>query len=394
MDDTHGPFKSEPLRYVDAVGLANVLRGVPTKPVCDILLHSFLVGVRPIHPLLHIPTFREGYNHFWHWCTHVDISIYNQRLIDDPTFIPLLFSVLYCGAVAAPSGFWAHAPPLMDLHKQTVVDQLGNAYLKGLEQCQHTRHPTLNTLVASLLGRSCSIQDDDTFENLAFISTTVRIAQSLGLHREHTAARLDLVTREVRHRIWWHILGIDAQYSLRHGAQTCCGIEGSQWDVKMIGEASDEEISHYQPSFLPSIPTPKSFIPSPVVLFATGRYETTRFIHMLLNRVNSCHNLTRLDLNHFLNSFRTLYIKLKTFIDKVLTQEIPQSGLAPSRFVDASVSSQEALYAELSEETNVFWSWARHMLTMLKTDALITLHKAFLGHPELTPEQSEKLWNR
>ena len=260
LDAVHGSSKTKAVWNVNAVGLAILLNEIPTQTVCDVLLHSFLVGVCPVHPLIHLPTFRKDYNAFWHCCRHSDISTPDQRLIDDPTFIPLLFSVLYCGAVAAPVSFWSGARPLTGLDKGTIIDQLRNSYIKGLEHCQHTRRPTLNTLVASLLGHGCSKPDDEAFENLSFINMVVRIAQSMGLHREYAPAGLDSVTHEMYRRIWWHVVCLDTQYSFRYGSQTCCGTEGNQWDVQMGSEASDEAILEFQPRFFASVPTTSRII--------------------------------------------------------------------------------------------------------------------------------------
>jgi len=373
--------------------LANLLKGIPAKAVCDVLLYSFQVGVRSVHPLIHLPTFREDYNAFWHWCKHGDTSA-PDRLIDDPTFIPLLFSVLFCGSVAAPVNLWLGAPPLAGLDIGSTVAQLRNSYLKGLEYCQYTRRPTLNTLVASLLGRSCSRPDSEALENLSFINMVVRIAQSMGLHRENIPAGLDPVTHEMHRRIWWHVVCLDTQYSFRYGSQPCCGTEGYQWDVNMVSESSDEAISEFQPRFFASVPTPNSITTSMFMLFAIGRYETSRFMHGLLNRVNSCHHFNQADLNLYLDDLKKLHIKINSLINRMPAQGVPEKGFVPSRLANASMLAQESLYTDQSDEPSVFKSWARITLTMLMTSSVLGLQKMFLGHPNLKPEQSEKLWMR
>lgn len=314
--------------------------------------------------------------------------------MDDPSFIPLLFSVLFCGAIAAPASFWSGAQPLAGLDIEKTIEQLRNGYLKGLLCCQDTTQPSINTLVASLLGRSCSKPHNEAFEDLSFINKMVRMAQSMGLHRTSGSATRDPVVREVQRRIWWHIVYLDTKSSLRWGSQTCCGIEGSQWNIQMVSEASDEAMSESQPRFLASVPTPNSARTSIFMLLATGHYETIRFTHALLNRVNSCHSFNQEDLNLHMDAFKKLHIKINALMNRMPAQGVPEKGFVPHRLANASILTHESLYSDQSEEPSVFISWARMTLTLLMTGSLLGLQKVFLGHPSLTAEQSEKLWVR
>ena len=61
LDTLTGLSRTDALSYIDAAGLANLVRGVPTNAVCDVLLYSFQIGVHPVYPLIHLPTFRKDY---------------------------------------------------------------------------------------------------------------------------------------------------------------------------------------------------------------------------------------------------------------------------------------------------------------------------------------------
>lgn len=399
LDAIHrNPSRSKKHGHGDGTGILQLLQDLPTKAVCDLFLYSFIVGVRPVYPLIHLPTFRTDYNAFWHWYTYeYSDTLTQDQLFADATFIPLLFAVLYAGAVAAPANFWAGAQPLAGLAVDTTVDKLRTSYRKGLDYCQYMRFPTVNTLVASLLSRGCSNPDDEALEDQAFINVVVRTARSIGLHREHVLAGLDPPTRETYRRIWWHVVYLDTQYSLRYGSQTCCGPEGDQWDVQMVSEASDEAIGDFadlRPQFFGSMPS--SMRPtrttSIFMLFVLGRYETTRFMHKLLVRVNSCQRFNQDDLNMLFDAFKTLQIKINALINRMPTQGAPEKGLVPFRLANASILTHESLYSDQSEEPSVFISWARITLTMLLKGCLLGLKKLFLGHPHLTAEH--KLWTR
>lgn len=169
-----------------------------------------------------MPTFRKDYDSFLYWCRNNTTSLPDQRFLDDPTFLALLFAILCCGAITAPPSLW-NVTVLHELKRETILEQLKDLHQKGLRVCQNQRHPTFNTLVASLFGHNCVEPDDEQVESLAFVSIAVRIAQRMGLHRDGTAYGLDAVTSEMRRRVWWHVVWLDVQASSMNGMETCCG---------------------------------------------------------------------------------------------------------------------------------------------------------------------------
>ena len=183
------------------MGMFNLLRSLPTKPVSDALLESFFVAVWPLSSLLHPRIFQADYDQFWDWCRNSDSTLPSEKLRDDPTLICLLFAVLYCGASAAPAASWTYSN-LQGLQKETTVSHLQLAYMTSLSLCQHQDHPTLNTLISTLLTRPFLDRPLDPVRNLLHVSTTVRIAQMMGLHREKAWSPLNLVDREIRRRVW------------------------------------------------------------------------------------------------------------------------------------------------------------------------------------------------
>lgn len=69
-----------PQSHIDSLGLANLLKTLPPKIVCDALLQSFSIGVHPILPLIYLPTLQKDYNSFWQWCRNSDISQPDNKL--------------------------------------------------------------------------------------------------------------------------------------------------------------------------------------------------------------------------------------------------------------------------------------------------------------------------
>jgi hypothetical protein len=346
--------------------------------------------VRPIYPLVHGPTFGTDYSNFWYFCKHSDTLTADQRLLNDPTFIPLLLSILYYGAITAPESYWSNVSPLAGLNKCNIIESLRNGYLKGLELCQFSKRPTLNTLVASILGHMSLRKDDEPFENMAFLDMTVRIAQSMGLHRENLGASFSPVEREMRRRIWWHVVSMDTEYSIRFGAQSSCGAEDNQWNIQMVNEASDEALSETKPGDH-TLTSPS--MTSAFMLLSIGRYEATRFMHMVLNQVNNCkHQLSQLDLNLFVNEFGKLHAKITELIPRIPAQGVP--GFVPSRSANSSIIANEPSSSNQPEQPSIFSSWASNLLSMIISSSLLELQKTLLNHSGMAPSQSEQLWIR
>lgn len=362
--------------------------------MCDILLQSFLVGVRPIHPLIHVPTFREDYDKFWLWYRNNSTSLPDQKIFNDPTFLALLFAILYCGASTASPSLW-NTPILHELKNETLLEQLKELHHNGLKVCQHERHPTLNTLVASLLGFSCVRSDDEPVESLAFVSIALRIAQRMGLHRDGSTYGLDAVTSELRRRVWWHIVWLDVQASAMNGMQTCCGAADPGAESQMVSELCDEALS--RPSVENSSFTPRELAgtrSSPSMFLAIGRYEAARVKRLVINRLSRVDRFRQSQMASLVVAVERLHLKIDALLARLPIQGIPEKGYIPSRLKHASPLTHERLYDDELGKASVFTSWVRIMLTMQKSEVAILLQKSFLGRADSKSEQEQKMWNR
>lgn len=283
-----------PQYHIDSLGLANLLKTLPPKIVCDALLQSFSIGVHPILPLIHLPTLQKDYNSFWQWCRNSDISQPDNKLLGDPTFLCLLFSVLYCGARTVLPATWT-AGSLKGLKKDRIVEQLQRSQSASLNACQYLPYPTLSTLVSSLLAHSCSRPDAEFFEDVRFLSSVVRIAQSMGLHLDGASFGLDLVTCELRRRVWWHIIWLDVQGCILHGSQPGCGSSEELRNFRMVTNIRDEDISLMNQHLLSRSLSPSSSANSITMLLAIGRFESARFKHFLISSVHNSRIMGKLD---------------------------------------------------------------------------------------------------
>ncbi|KAH8698354.1 hypothetical protein BGW36DRAFT_144614 [Talaromyces proteolyticus] len=391
FDENRHALPDLPLPHIAAASLANLLRSLPTKPVCDVLLQAFFIAVWPLAPLVHAPTMQAEYDDFWEWCRNSNTVMPPAKLQDDPTFISLLFAVLLCGASAAPITIWASAS-LQTLRKETIVNHLKSAYTASLSMSQHLEHPTFNTLVSTLLTGPFVDHPREPMRNLVSVSTTVRLAQTMGFHSEWASSALDPVTREMRRRAWWHIIWLDVQSSISTGLPLCCGSD-MQEAVSMLACTRDEEIGSVSASSPPSAESSTSG-ESVAMIYAIGRFETARLESIIVTRLQSAQGLTHEGFRELVTATKQLHHKINALLAKIPTRGIPEKGFIPSRLANASPLTHSSLYKDDANQPTVFAAWTRIMLTLLKSEAAILLQKPFLQPPECENPHARKSWTR
>lgn len=391
FDENCHAYPNLPLPHISSMGMFNLLRSLPTKPVSDALLDAFFFAVWPLSPLVHSPTLQSDYDEFWDWCRNCGNAMPSEKIRDDPTFICLLFAVLYCGASAAPSASWTSAN-LQGIRKQTTVNQLKSAYTTSLSLCQHLEHPTLNTLVSTLLTGPFLDRPHEPMRSLVSVSTTIRIAQSMGLHREGTWSALSLVDREIRRRAWWHIVWLDVQSSISTGLPPCCGSEALE-AVSMAAHTRDEDIND-----LPACRSPRADSMtserSVAIVFAVERFQAARLQSKIVACLQSGQSLTKEVFGELVTAAKQLQLNIDTLIARIPAYGIDEKGFIPSSLGNASPSTHPSLCKHDANQPTVFAAWARIMLTLLKSEITILLKKPFLPPPDSTNSQSCKSWIR
>ncbi|CAI7639452.1 unnamed protein product [Penicillium glandicola] len=388
FDENRHAHPDLPLPHISSMGMFNLLRSLPTKPVSDALLETFFLAVWPLVPLLHPPSLQADYDEFWDWCRNSETALPSAKLRDDPTFICLLFAVLYCGASAAPAASWAY-PNLQGLQRETTVSHLKSAYTTSLSLCQHLEHPTLNTLVSTLLTGSFLDRPFEPMRSVVHVSTTVRIAQTMGLHREGTRSILSFVDQEIRRRVWWHIVWLDVQSSISTGLTPCCGNDALE-SVRMV------DTHHEEHSDIPAGLSPRTDSvtngQSVAILYAIGRFETARLQVRIVAHLQSAQGPTQDGFGKLVRDAKELLRKIDSLIARIPTQGIPERGYIPSRLANASPSTHPSLYKDDASHPTVFAAWTRIMLTLLKSEIAILLQKPFLAPADSTNAQSRKSW--
>ncbi|KAK9464216.1 uncharacterized protein V1516DRAFT_113576 [Lipomyces oligophaga] len=215
------------------------ITSLPTRQESDELVAEYLRSVYPFCVLITRREFIDMYDKFWQ-----DTSDQSNYL-----FICVLFAVFYGASVAR---HWRLKFPNAHLEDRsngfTSVGR-GNAscetqmrmYLEVTEMflrlCQFESKPCMMSLISATILQT-SRQPSDSFAHASGVVThLVRLAQTMGLHRDpklfSAASRFKTTftpeEAELRRRVWWHLIGLDAIVSIGNGLPL--SVNSSSFDV-------------------------------------------------------------------------------------------------------------------------------------------------------------------
>lgn len=266
------------------------------------------------------------------------------------------------------------------------MDQLEKACHDSLTACKYTEHPTLNTLAASLLVHHFT--KHEPLGDAVFIATSVRLAQSMGLHREVEHEMKDAFAREHRRQIWWHIVWFDIQTSLSTGLPTCCGndLEGTPMIDPFILENREN-----------SKPEERQ---SEIMKTAIGRYETARLQNRIIHQFQDSRQISEHTITDLVSTTVELRRLLNSQIHKLLdvggSVDLAFQNTYRERFdylKNATPQSNPDYYNDYMENNVIAW-WKDLTLILLRSEAIITLQKPLLSPPDSQGLSSQASWHR
>ncbi|KAF3927017.1 hypothetical protein ABW21_db0201973 [Orbilia brochopaga] len=357
------------------------LKYLPLEHQSHALYKAFLNGVHPVIPLLHSPSFNRDYTKFWKLQVHES----TDDMHFSPTFIPLLFAVLYTGALSISNRKFSEAFPDKDHTRNMITGHLHRAALATLAVTAFPRGPTLSSLIAYLLIHTCKIREEEPLTSYAFVGVAMRAAQSAGLHREPSTFKgLNEVEREVRRRIWWHIIYLDVQAAIATGLPPLGGSDENAFDTQMVSELKDEYIGtkttpeELQQEEAATKKTctglPESLLKmrlSTAMIAAVGRYEATKVLRKLVSSLFSVKLPQKQDVTAMGKIICDLQTKIDERINRIPARGIPEMGFVPPGGAD----EERATEAEKLENFN---GWARTMLSLMYDKCFSVLYQPFL----------------
>ncbi|KAL1303170.1 hypothetical protein AAFC00_006597 [Neodothiora populina] len=186
---------------------------LPEKDVCDHLCNLFSVAVYPLMPILHQPDFLAQYRAFWAESINRNWHVTGpgQVVRKDPSFVCLLFSMLFAATIIESSG------PDSGEAEDIFSGDLYFATMASLNLTGFPRRATHNSLAAYLFAQLQISREEEFLDSPTFVSTSFRTALSMGLHRDGSAFGCSPVQIETRRKLWWHAIHLDTMVASSSG---------------------------------------------------------------------------------------------------------------------------------------------------------------------------------
>ncbi|GFF31489.1 uncharacterized transcriptional regulatory protein C139.03 [Aspergillus udagawae] len=382
----------------------DMLDHIPTKRQSHILYKGFMSGIHAISPVIHPPTILKLYNAFWDW---YDYSSYSGESCPDPSFIPLLYAIWYGGSVTISI---RTIKAEFNVSSRSALSKVYNDEVtRWLTEISFPRSQSLQGLAAYLLVQTILSREEEPLTSSLFISLSMRVAQTMGLHRDPANFGIEPCEAEYRRRIWWHILHMDGVVAMSSGLPPLVSDE-KYWDVQETSEVKDTllgtaEAEQYErlvaaglrPRDDPDDPTICGG-PSMVNVYylsARGKYVMARAVRRIMKIQLGTEPVTRRDMEELRSILVDLQLKLNSIINRIpeaKDQEVHSLNSDRSRSF-ASRSPVEARSGETelpgdgpngcpeqyhSHVLVAFHKWARILLSLFIDKAFCVAYQPFL----------------
>ncbi|RHZ53243.1 putative C6 transcription factor [Aspergillus thermomutatus] len=393
---------SESPSVKDKVVEPDMLENVPTKRQSHILYKGFMSGIHAISPVIHPPTILKLYNAFWDW---YDYSSYSGEPCPDPSFIPLLYAIWYGGSVTVSI---RTIKAEFNVSSRSALSKTYNDEVtRWLTKISFPRSPSLQGLAAYLLLHTILSREEEPLTSSLFISLSMRVAQTMGLHRDPANFGIEPCEAEYRRRIWWHIVHMDGVVAMSSGLPPLVSDE-KYWDVQETREVKDTllgtaEAEQYErlvttglrPRDNPDDPTICGG-PSMVNVYylsARGKYVMARAVRRIMKIQLGTEPVTRRDMQELRSILVDLQLKLNSIINRIpeaKNQEIHSLNSDRSRSFSSPVEARSGETELPGDGPNgcpeqyhshvlvAFHKWAKILLSLFIDKAFCVAYQPFL----------------
>ena len=193
----------------------DLTKDLPTEAQSHVLFRSYLTGVQSVLPFLTLQSIFRKYRTFWQWKRKYDQDPASVIETPDIYFLAVLNSIWYAGSLS--------------LSKQGIERWFGDSTRASICTLYHDQATRMLRLVSfpannkvNMLGTFALLQaipctEEEPLQVSAYVNMLVRLAQSLGLHRESTYSSGGQYEAEMQRRKWWQISQLDLLWSTSSG---------------------------------------------------------------------------------------------------------------------------------------------------------------------------------
>ncbi|KAJ5704269.1 transcriptional regulator family: Fungal Specific TF [Penicillium malachiteum] len=384
---------------VERVVEPEMLEHVPSRRQSHILYKGFMSGVHAISPVVHPPSVLKLYNAFWDW---YDYSSYSGEPCPSPTFIPLLYAIWYGGSVTI--SLRTIKAEFNSVSRFALSSLYNEEVTRWLTRISFPRSPSLQGLSAYLIVQTILSKEEEPLTSSLFVSLAMRVAQTMGLHRDPAKFGIEPCEAEYRRRLWWHIMHMDGVVAMSSGLPPLVSDE-NYWDVRETSEIKDTMLGspaaeRYEQLIatnqrLPDDPDDPSVcggssMVNVFYLTARGKYIMARAVRRILRIQLGTKPVTRRDMEELRAILLDLQLKLNSIVNRIpkgMLNQTPGRAMSMSKSPVEVQSTETELPGEgtggCTEQYHSpvlvsFHKWARIILSLYIDKAFCVAYQPFL----------------
>ncbi|EXJ87417.1 hypothetical protein A1O3_04377 [Capronia epimyces CBS 606.96] len=224
-----------PIRCSPASAKHHLLKNMPSRTQSNVLLRCWLSGVYPIMPILNPPELVDKHEAFW-----TDIETFQSADTNPPDldFFALINAVWYTASLSISAQGLQHWFP--ETSRAKLASSFHDQVVFSLHLGSFTRNITLQKLAALILLISLPIAEEDPIQASLYMHLVVRLASTMGLHREPTLFGVSVSEEGLRRRLWWQIIQLDVSFIAACGFPS--QISEAFCDTNIICEGRDSAL--------------------------------------------------------------------------------------------------------------------------------------------------------
>ena len=317
----------------------DLLAGIPTEAQSNVLFRAWLTSVYPALPFMSIRHTFKKHAAFWDWKQGVGSGPDSTWDGVDVLFMPLLYSIWYTGTLSLSArGFKKWFPGKTRAQMAAHFHEQNIRYFSLVSFPSHIEAPLIGCLV---LLQSVPAAEEEPVQSSTYFNLMIKLAQSIGVHREPALYGVAPHEAEIRRRMWWQILRLDLSFASSSGYPSYIG--DAMHDTRSISDVYEayigtaEETKYLQnradraqqPDVLPE---PLSDI-EPLVLVFQLVARTTHTVVLAMRKAVNMHMSTKVISKEVLQSVNQTINdaeeQVRDTIRRIPTKGVPELGFTP-----------------------------------------------------------------
>ncbi|KAJ4524242.1 hypothetical protein HRR83_002362 [Exophiala dermatitidis] len=313
---------------------SHFMRCLPTRGQSNVLLRCWLSGVYPIMPILDPTELLAMHEAFW---AHLDEDQPSEEGFPYLGIMALMYGIWYTASLSISN------KGLQRWFPHTTRAALASAFHDQVVLCltsaSFSRNIALNKVAALVVIISVPAGEEDPLQESLYMQLVIRLASTLGLHRDPDLFNISKSAGCMRRRLWWQIVQMDMALSV--ASRSPSQISEAFCDTRLAFEQSDPTIhkdndqsanlsgiSYISLSGLETNTEDHISLPDTVQLFARAR----SFMAHALRSVVSIHLRPRMLTNADMHEMKRIMEEAGDEISAVI-KLIPAKGLPELGFI-------------------------------------------------------------